>query len=122
MTRTVDVVVAGVGAGVFDAAATALTRAPRVHVLLGSRDPRVARRLRRRLSDVARGSGAVCTVDAGTDVVCVDGIDGVEAVVFRYRRSGRLQAVNAGAFIAVPASCATASRRSRSSTAAAPSC
>jgi hypothetical protein len=32
------------------------------------------------------------------EVVCVDGIDGVEAVVIRHRRIGRLSAVNASAF------------------------
>lgn len=122
MTRTVDVVVAGAGPGVFDAAAAALTREQRVCVLLGSRDARVGRRLRRRLADVALGSGGICAVESAVDVMCVDGVAGVEAVVFRHRRSGRLQAVNASAFIAVPGSCAAAPRRSRSSTAAAPRC
>jgi hypothetical protein len=33
------------------------------------------------------------------EVVCVDGIGGVEAVVVRYTRTGRLRAVNASAFL-----------------------
>ena len=33
------------------------------------------------------------------EVVCVDGVDGVEAVVVRYRRTGRLCAVNTPAFL-----------------------
>jgi len=33
------------------------------------------------------------------DVVCVDGVDGVEAVVIRHARTGRLSAVNASAFL-----------------------
>jgi hypothetical protein len=33
------------------------------------------------------------------EVVCVDGVDGVEAVVVRYRRTGRLCAVNTPAFM-----------------------
>jgi len=32
------------------------------------------------------------------EVVCVDGVDGVEAVVIRHARTGRLCAVNASAF------------------------
>jgi hypothetical protein len=32
------------------------------------------------------------------DVVCADGVDGVEAVVIRHARTGRLWAVNASAF------------------------
>lgn len=34
------------------------------------------------------------------EVVCVDGIDGVEVVVIRHARMGRLCAVNASAFLA----------------------
>jgi hypothetical protein len=33
------------------------------------------------------------------EVVCVDGVDGVEAVVVRYTRTGRLCAVNKPAFL-----------------------
>ena len=35
------------------------------------------------------------------EVVCVDGVDGVEAVVIRHSRTGRLSAVNASAFLAM---------------------
>jgi hypothetical protein len=35
----------------------------------------------------------------GADVVCADGLDGVEAVVVRHARTGRLSAVNASGFV-----------------------
>lgn len=98
MTRTADVVVAGAGRGVFVAAASALSGRRHVLVLLQSSDVRVARRLRRRLQAVARQHGASYGVEHGVDVVCVDGVGGVEAVVYRHRRTGRVDAVNAGAF------------------------
>lgn len=119
MTRTVDLVVAGSGAGVCSTAAAALQQGRRVLVLLATSDARVARRLRRRLAAVTPTSGCTCSVEGGVDVVCVDGVNGVEAVVFRNRRTGRMCAVNASAFQTVSAA---ASRRSRPSTEAAPSC
>ena len=101
MTRTVDLVIAGDGAAVFPAAATAVRAGQRVLVLLRSSDARVGRRLRRRLRPVAIAGGGVCALEIDVAVVCVDGIAGVEAVVFRHRRTGRLDAVNAAAFDAV---------------------
>lgn len=98
MTRTVDVVVAGAGADVFTAAAAELQRRQRVLVLLGTGDARVARRLRRRLCRAALEYGGTCAVEHHAQVVCVDGVGCVEAVVFRHRRTGRLCAVNASAF------------------------
>ena len=38
------------------------------------------------------------------EVVCVDGVDGVEAVVIRHAPTGRLSAVNASAFVSFDAS------------------
>ena len=35
----------------------------------------------------------------GAEVVWVDGVDGVEAVVIRYAQTGRLRAVNASSFL-----------------------
>jgi hypothetical protein len=46
------------------------------------------------------------------EVVCADGVDGVEAVVVRYAPTGRLSAVNASAFVSCDAS--SQSRRLRS--------
>lgn len=100
MMRTFAVVVAGGGSGVFEAASAALRRGQAALVLLRSSDARVARRLR----DVALDSGYACAVEAGVEVLCVDGVGGVEAVVYRHRRTGRVDAVNASTLIAVPAS------------------
>ena len=33
------------------------------------------------------------------EIVCVDGVNGIEAIVIRYARTGRLYAVNASAFL-----------------------
>ncbi len=101
MTRTVDLVIAGAGAAVFHTAAAAVRSGQRVLVLLRSSDTRVGRRLRRRLRDVVIESGGAVAVELDVSVVCVDGIAGVEAVVFRHRRTGCLDAVNAAAFVAV---------------------
>lgn len=98
MTRTVELVIAGDGAGVFHAAATAVRAGQSVLVLLRSSDTRVGRRLHRRLRHLAIAGGGACAVESDVAVVCVDGIAGVEAVVFRHRRTGRLDAVNATAF------------------------
>ncbi len=99
MTRTVDLVVAGIGSDTLAPAESALRQGRRVLVLLQTGDARVARRLGRRLRRVAHEHGGMCTVERRVDLVCVDGIDGVEAVVFRHRRTGRLVAVNAAACV-----------------------
>ena len=39
----------------------------------------------------------------GAEVVCVDGVDGVEAIVIRSTRTGRLSAVNATMFLSCDA-------------------
>jgi thioredoxin reductase len=96
--RTVDLIVAGGGDRALAAAAAALPRGWRVLVLLPSGDRRDGRRFRRRLRtsiDVREGQLVVRTNVA---VVCVDGVEGVEVVVIRDARSGRLSAVNASAF------------------------
>lgn len=46
--------------------------------------------------DVHHGRLMVLTTVA---VVCVDGVQGVEVVVFRHTRTGRLSAVNVSAFV-----------------------
>ena len=96
MIRTVDLVIAGTSGGTFDAAADALRHGRRVLVLLRSGD---ARGFRRRLCRTANVDCRQVTVMSGADVVCVDGVDGIEAVVIRHARTGRLLAVNASAFL-----------------------
>jgi predicted dinucleotide-utilizing enzyme len=99
MTKTVDLVVAGDGSAARTAAVDALRRGQRVLVVLGSAEARVARCLRRSLLNAAGADGSRLTVIRGADVVCADGLDGVEAVVVRRARTGRLSAVNASGFV-----------------------
>ena len=101
MIRTVDLVIAGSPGGAFTAAADALQRGRRILVLLHSADTRAGQRFRQRLCKAANVDGAQVTVITNAEVVCVDGVDGVEAVVIRYARTGRLRAVNASAFLSI---------------------
>jgi thioredoxin reductase len=98
MIGTVDLVIAGDASAAGAAAVTALQRGRRVLVVLRSADARVARRLRRRLLKTARADGGQLRVMTNAEVVCADGVDGVEAVVVRHAPTGRLSAVNASAF------------------------
>jgi len=99
MIRTVDLVIVGDGSKTHTAAVDALKRGRRVLVVLRSGEPRVGRRLRRCLCRSANVAASQVTVMTGAEVVCVDGIDGVEAVVIRYAQTGRLLAVNASSFL-----------------------
>ena len=92
---TVDLVVTGNEGAAIAAAVDAVRRGLRVLVVLRSDDARVAPRLRRS----CRAPKSQLTVMTSAEVVCVDGVDGVEAVVVRYRRTGRLCAVNTPAFL-----------------------
>ena len=99
MIGTVDVVIAGDGSVARAAAVGALERGERVLVVLRSGDARVARRLRRTLLGTAGTDGRRLSVMTGAEVVCVDGVNGVEAVVIRHAPTGHLSAVNASAFL-----------------------
>ncbi len=107
MIRTVDLVIAGDGRAARAAAVDALTRGRRVLVVLRSADTRAARRLRRSVLDTVGADGDHLKVMVSAEVVCVDGVDGVEAVVLRHALTGRLSAVNASAFVSFDASPAT---------------
>ena len=99
MMGTVDLVIAGDGgAAVRAAAVSALQRGQSVLVVLRSGDARVARRLRRTLLRTAGTDGGQFSVKTSAEVVCVDGVNGVEAVVVRHAPTGHLSAVNASAF------------------------
>jgi hypothetical protein len=104
MIGTVDLVVAGDGSAERAAAVGALERGERVLVVLRSADPRAAQRVRRILLRTARANAVQLTVLTGAEVVCADGIGGVEAVVVRHVPTGRLSAVNASAFVCADAS------------------
>ena len=116
--RIVDLVIAGNGSGARVVASGALRRGQRVLVVLRSADTRVARRLRKWCRETARTDAGQLSVMTDAEVVCVDGVDAVEAVVVRYSRSGRLSAVNASAFVSFDAS--SQSRRALSANAKKP--
>ena len=103
MMRTVDLVIAARDSTAPAAAADALRQGRRVLVVLPSADARAARGLRRSLRKTAR-SGSQLTVMTNAEVVCVAGVDAVEAVVVRHLPTGRLQAVNASAFVSCDSS------------------
>ena len=101
MTGTVDVVIAGDGDAARTAVVDALQRGQRVLVALRSADPAAGRRLRRGLLRIANVHRGQLTVMTSAEIVCVDGVDGVEAVVLRHPTTGRLSAVNASAVVFV---------------------
>jgi thioredoxin reductase len=92
---TVDLVVTGDESAAVAAAVDAVRRGQRVLVVLRSGGPRVVARLRR----LCQAAKRPLTVMTNAEVVCVDGVGGVEAVVVRYTRTGRLCAVNTSAFL-----------------------
>ena len=99
MIGTVDLVIAGDGDAARAAAVRALQGGQRVLVVLRHANARVARRLRRSLLEAADAEGGQLRVMTGAKVVCVDGVNGVEAVVVRRGTTGYLSAVNASAFL-----------------------
>ena len=112
MTRTVDLVISGDGRAARAAAVDALRCGGRVLMVLPSGDARQAQRLRRGLRKTAGGEAGRLRVLANAEVVCVDGVDAVEAVVVRSAATGRLSAVNASAFVALEISSHRRRRRS----------
>jgi len=99
MNGTVDLVIAGDGGEVRAAAVSALRRGQRVLVVLHSADARAARRLRRTLRRTTGSGCGQLKVLTSAEVVCVDGVDRVEAVVVRHAPTGHLSAVNASSFL-----------------------
>jgi hypothetical protein len=79
---TVDLVVTGDEGAAVAEAVDAVRRGQRVLVVLRSDDARVVPRLRR----LCRAAKRQLTVMTNAEVVCVDGVDGVEAVVVLRRR------------------------------------
>lgn len=98
MQRTVDLVLFGEGEALLAAALEAIRSGRSVLVVMRERDLRVAGRIRRAARGIAVGSADRITVMTNAEVCCVDGIDGVEAVLVRQLRTGRLRAVNASAY------------------------
>ena len=97
MSKTVDlVIVAGDSSGI-GAAIDAARRGMRVLVVIGSTPVPLIRRLRRALRAAGTRVRRGVTVFTNAEVVCVDGLHRVEAVVVRRIGSGRLIGVNASA-------------------------
>jgi thioredoxin reductase len=92
---TVDLVVAGDERAAVASALDAVRRGQRVLVVLTCRGSRAVSRLRR----LCRAAKSRLSVMTNAEVVCVDGVGGVEAVVVRYTRTCRLCAVNTSAFL-----------------------
>lgn len=96
---TVDLVVTGDSRAALAAAMDAVRCGRRVLLVLPSGDRLAARRARKFGHQAANAAGGNLTVMTNAEVVCVDGVGGVEAVVIRYARTGRLCAVNTPAFL-----------------------
>lgn len=88
VTRIVDLVVTGADTPALALAVDAVRHGRRVLVVLRSGDARVVRRFCRDLCRAANGSQLMVMTNA--EVVCVDGVDSVEAVVIRHSRTRRL--------------------------------
>jgi thioredoxin reductase len=104
VTGTVELVIAGDGSRARAAAVGALRRGERVLLVMRSGDARAARRLRRNIVGGAGLRAGDLHIMTRAEVVCVDGVNGVEAVVIRHGPTGRLSAVNASAFLSSDAS------------------
>ena len=104
MIGTVDLVIAGDGSAARAAAVNALQRGQLVLLVVRSADARAARRLRRILVEAAGAAAGQLGVMTSAEVVCADGVNGMEAVVVRHVPTGRLSAVNASAFVSFAAS------------------
>jgi thioredoxin reductase len=92
---TVDLVVTGDESAAVAEAVDAVRRGQRVLVVLRSGGPRLVPRLRR----LCQAAKSQLTVMTNAEVVCVDGVGGVEAVIVRYMRTGRVRGVNTPAFL-----------------------
>jgi hypothetical protein len=103
VNRTFDLVVSGSDGAALAAAVDALLCGRRVLAVLRSGDASLGRRFRRSLRKAANAAHDRATVLTNAEVVCVAGVNGVEAVVVRYLRTGRLFAVNASAFLSCDA-------------------
>lgn len=103
MSTTVDLVVIGGTAAGLETAIAAARDGRRVLVVDRSTSATGRRRVRRALADAGSDVRALVRVWTGFEVVCIDGVRGVEAVVLRCVKTGRLVAINASeVFVAGP--------------------
>ncbi len=101
MTRTVDVVIVGENAPAIAAAIDAVRRGLRVLVVIRGRRSRQARQFRQKVARAGSLMPQQLTVLTGAEVVCVDGVTSIEAVVVRRLRTRRLIGFNASALLAL---------------------
>lgn len=97
MMRTVDTVIVGASAGAITATVDAANRGLRVLLVIRPRVASLSREQRQTLRRIRTSSRGRVSVAAGAEVVCIDGVRAIEAVVVRHVRTGRLTAFNASA-------------------------
>ena len=97
MSKTVDLVIVAGDSSAIAAAIDAARRGIRVLVVIRSPRGPLMRRLRRTLRAAGTRVRRGVTIFTNAEVVCVDGLDRVEAVVVRRIGTGRLIGVNASA-------------------------
>lgn len=95
MSNTVDVVIVGADQAAIAAATEAARDGRSVLLVIRATRSAPARRVRQSLRRPGLSQGRVKIV-TGVEVACVDGVNGVEAVVLRHLRTGRLTAFNVG--------------------------
>ena len=95
MTATVDLVVVGADEAGIAATIAALRNGRRVLVVIRQAHSEATRRLRHTLKEAGCWSADQITVVTGAEVACADGVHGIEAVVLRDIRTGRLTGINA---------------------------
>ncbi len=98
MTRTFDFVIVGAHRAAQAATIEATRNGWRVLVVIRSERTQFGTRLRRAVQAAGAPQGSL-SVLTGAEVVCVDGVHGVEAVIIRRIRTGALIAVNASAML-----------------------
>ena len=99
MTPTVDLVVVGAAEAGIAATIDALRAGKRVLVVMRHAHADATRRVRQSLRHAGAWPPDHITVVTGAEVACVDGVNGIEAVVIRDIRTGRLTGINATALL-----------------------
>jgi thioredoxin reductase len=97
VSKTVDVVIVAGDSSAISVAIDAARRGVRVLVVIRSPRGPLMQRLRRTLRAAGTRVRRGVTIFTNAEVVCVDGLDRVEAVIIRRIGTGRLIGVNASA-------------------------
>jgi predicted dinucleotide-utilizing enzyme len=97
MTKTVDIVVPGVDAAAVRIILASARKGLSVLVVIRSTRTSLERRLRRTLRASGEDVRQRVSIMTGAEIACADGVAGVEAIVIRRIKTGRLIGVNASA-------------------------